>query len=58
MTTMKYFAHECRMALQDAGMVHDGVTGSKEDWERNAEAIIAEHIYRVIRDAKEAESGR
>ena len=64
-TTIEHFAHECRIALQDAGMVHDGVTGDRQmlyswnhTWPREADNIIAEHIGLAIEDAKEAETGR
>ena len=58
MTTIEHFASECRNALQDAGMVHDGVTGDRRTWPQEAENIIAEYIGLAIADAKEAETGR
>ena len=58
MTPVQHFAHECRIALQEAGMVHDGVTEGREVWKQEAENIIAEHIELALADAKEAETGR
>jgi hypothetical protein len=62
MTIVERWANETRIALQDCGMVHDGVTGSSAEWQREAERIIQDMMVRyltdVTTDADEAEYGR
>jgi len=47
---LQHFAHECRIALEDAGMIQDRMTADPDGWEQDVEDIIKEHIQLALDD--------
>jgi hypothetical protein len=58
MNVLEHWAHEIRIALQDAGMVYDQVTGNSDSWKQDVEDVIKTYLQLALDDAKESETGR
>lgn len=57
MTSIENAAHELRIALQNYGLIWDGVTLG-DDWPDETEKLIAVFMSDAIADALEVQHGR